>query len=151
MAENNIQVTINDQEIDEILGRLQDGLNTKKEASKEIESLVGNEVEEIKGAEQAGKRILRQYLPGARELFAVQKSAGKLSAGNITGLVGLAFLALQLFQKLQKHYEEQEQKARRLEDDIRQIQGFTREQYGTWLSQQKTGMNVSSYNRPVNR
>jgi hypothetical protein len=80
----------------------------------------------------------------------IQKSIGQLSAGNLLGVMGILNLALMLYQKLQAYYEEQRQKFRQLEEDIRWQQGYSREQFNTCYTQQQTAM-TSSYMRPVNR
>ncbi|MCL2288625.1 MAG: hypothetical protein FWC33_05600 [Candidatus Bathyarchaeota archaeon] len=149
MAEN-IKIVIDRAELDAILGQTRDALDDTKQAKTDVTNFLNNEGEEIKGAEQAGKRILKNYLPGAREALAIQRSLSQLSAGNMLGAIGLLNLALMIYQKMQQRDEEQKQKFQKLEDDMRRQQGYSREQFNMWYSQQSVAM-ASSYQRPVNR
>jgi hypothetical protein len=143
-------LVIDRSQLDALRAETKDSLDDTKAAKTEAASFLENEGEEIKGAEQAGKRIAKMYVPGAREVLSIQKSIGKLSAGNLMGAAGLMSLALVLYQKLQVYYEEQRQRFQKLEEDIRQQQGYNREQFNLWYSQQQTAM-ASSYQRPINR
>jgi len=142
MAEN-IKIVIDRAELDAILEQTRDALDDTKQAKTDVTNFLNNEGEEIKGAEQAGKHVIRM-LPGLREAQRLQKSIGQLSEGNIMGAISLAFLILTILKQVQRLYEEHKRKQKQYEQDLMAAQGFNvRSEFKPYESQQKMAMKNS--------
>jgi hypothetical protein len=160
LSEENIPVliTVNDQEIEEALAKLnQIKSGSMPQVSREVDSVqkqaanvIANEGVEIRGVEQAGKRVLRM-LPGMREALSIQKSLGQLSAGNVMGALNMAFLAYNIVVQVKRLYDDMKRKQEEFEREVMSLRGYeSREEFVVWQNEQKTGLNVSR-NRIVAR
>lgn len=120
------------------LGGFYDNLDRQAEAAKKkADDLISTEGEEIKGLESASSRVIRM-IPGLREAQRLKNSLGQISAGNITGVIGLLMLAYSIYRQISAMLEEQKQQQADYQKAVMEVRGLTTSaQFTSWKEGQR--------------
>lgn len=122
--------------------------NDVKDTTSATEKLMSlSKTTDVKGLQSAAYRITRM-IPGLREANRLAVGLKNFSAGNVVGLVSIAFLILRIYQTIKSMLDAQRREQEQFRQDVIQMQNFTSiGQFNNWQMQQRQA--VESYRTGV--
>jgi len=122
--------------------------NDVKDTTSATEKLMSlSKTTDVKGLQSAAYRISRM-IPGLREANRLAVGLKNFSAGNVVGLVSIAFLILRIYQTIKSLLDAQRREQEQFRQDVIQMQNFTSVgQFNNWQMQQRQA--VESYRTGV--
>ena len=103
----------------------------------EADMVIAQKAPKIKGIEQAVNRIINM-IPVLDEADRLRTNLKILSAGNITGIIGILMLALTIYRQVVSMMEEQKRQQEEYRRQIMQLRGFTTiKEFEAWQNSQR--------------
>ena len=103
----------------------------------EADMVIAQKAPKIKGIEQAVNRIINM-IPVLDEADRLRTNLKILSAGNITGIIGLLMLALSIYRQVVSMLEEQKRREEEYRRQVMQLRGFaTIKEFEAWQNSQR--------------